>query len=77
MPELPEVECVVRALNNCLPDRKITAVEFHFNRMLPQDMDEAAFVRRLYGRKIQEVKRRGKYILIYLMTNRYYNFITT
>ncbi len=66
MPELPEVECVVRALGNCLPNLKITDVEFFYDRMLQQDMDRAQFARRLQGREIREIKRRGKYILIYL-----------
>ncbi len=65
MPELPEVECVVRALSNCLPNLKITDVEFLYDRMLQQDMGRVEFVERLQGREIRKIKRRGKYILIY------------
>ena len=66
MPELPEVECVVRALGSCLPNLKIMDVGFFYDRMLQQGMDRAEFVQRLQGREIREIKRRGKYILIYL-----------
>ena len=66
MPELPEVECVVRALEGCLPSQKITGVEFFYDRMLPPDMDRDTFSRSLQGREVLKIKRLGKYILIHL-----------
>ena len=66
MPELPEVECVVQALAGCLLNRKFSDVEFFYDRMLQQGMDRREFVRRLQGRQIREIKRRGKYIFFNL-----------
>ena len=65
MPELPEVECVVLALRNSLPGKRIAGVEFVYTRML-QNTDAAEFTSLLCGRKIVEIKRRGKYILFFL-----------
>ena len=64
MPELPEVETVVRTVAPHLIGRRILAAEFtsrhvtHGNR--------AAFAARLTGRTIKSVRRRGKFILIAL-----------
>lgn len=62
MPELPEVETVVRTVAPHLIGRRIVAAEFtsrhvtHGNR--------AALAARLIGREIETVRRRGKFILI-------------
>jgi len=65
MPELPEVESVAHALAQCIPGKKIAAVKFFFTRML-WELDEKEFVRTLCGRRIEEIRRRGKYILFFL-----------
>jgi len=64
MPELPEVETVVRTVAPHLIGRRIVAAEFtsrhvtHGNR--------AALAARLTGRTIESVRRRGKFILVAL-----------
>lgn len=62
MPELPEVETVVRSLAPHLPGRTIVNAEFGSKHVTPGN--RAALARKLAGRQIESVKRRGKYILI-------------
>ena len=62
MPELPEVETVVRSLLPHLPGRRIVAAEFTSRHVTPGN--RAALARKLAGRTIRSVARRGKYILI-------------
>ncbi|HEV2199183.1 MAG TPA: bifunctional DNA-formamidopyrimidine glycosylase/DNA-(apurinic or apyrimidinic site) lyase [Bryobacteraceae bacterium] len=64
MPELPEVETVVRSLAPHLPGRRIVAAEFTSRHVTPGN--RAALARKLAGRMIHSVARRGKYILIQL-----------
>lgn len=64
MPELPEVETVVRGLRPHLVGRIFAGVEQRradLREKLPKQ-----FVQRLQGRRIAAVERRAKYILIYL-----------
>jgi formamidopyrimidine-DNA glycosylase len=64
MPELPEVETVVRSLAPHLPGRKILSAEFRSKHVTPGN--RKALAARLSGRTIQSVKRRGKFIVITL-----------
>lgn len=64
MPELPEVETVVRSLALRLPGRRILAAEFTSRHVTPGN--RAALAQNLVGRTIQSVTRRGKHILIHL-----------
>ena len=64
MPELPEVETVVRSLLPHLRGRTIVSAEFRPARVLHGDADETA--RRLAGRRIAGLERRGKFIMIRL-----------
>ncbi|MDX2022483.1 MAG: bifunctional DNA-formamidopyrimidine glycosylase/DNA-(apurinic or apyrimidinic site) lyase [Deltaproteobacteria bacterium] len=65
MPELPEVETVVRSLSPLLRERTIESV---WTSGLPLHMqkqvDEAALRRLLRAGRIKAIRRRGKYILI-------------
>ncbi len=64
MPELPEVETVCRSLRPHLVGRKISRVEVVEARLRTRvDGDALA---QLVGRKIVEIGRKGKYILIRL-----------
>lgn len=63
MPELPEVETVVRGLYDLLPGRTISAVDVRWSRSVAAP-DAAAFARRLVGQTIARVRRRGKWIVI-------------
>jgi formamidopyrimidine-DNA glycosylase len=61
VPELPEVETVVRGLAPELTGRRVTAVEVRERRL--RGGVAADFARRLTGRVIRGVSRRGKYLL--------------
>ncbi len=64
MPELPEVETVVRGLRPHLTGRKFVSVEQRrpdLREKLPRQ-----FARRLEGRQVAAIDRRAKYILILL-----------
>lgn len=65
MPELPEVEHVVRALRRAVLGRRILAAEIKLPRLLVGS-SPASFKRKLCGARIDAVNRRGKYILIEL-----------
>ncbi len=64
MPELPEVETVVRGLRPYLEGRRLTRVEQRRAGLrfpFPEN-----FVQRLQGRRVLRLGRRAKYILMYL-----------
>jgi len=65
MPELPEVEHVVRALRRAVTGRRIVAAELKLAR-LAGEVSPRQFARRLRGARIERIRRRGKYILIEL-----------
>jgi formamidopyrimidine-DNA glycosylase len=71
MPELPEVETIVRALRQGgregppLPGRKIYSARLLWERSLAEP-DPADFYRRLPGQTIKDVGRRGKFIILQL-----------
>ncbi|MEW5761675.1 MAG: bifunctional DNA-formamidopyrimidine glycosylase/DNA-(apurinic or apyrimidinic site) lyase [Bacillota bacterium] len=65
MPELPEVETVVRNLQESLPGLSIVRVEV----LLPKVVafpDSAAFRTALPGKAFVDIRRRGKYIIAHL-----------
>jgi len=76
MPELPEVETVVRDLNRKVRGRRITGVWFDWPKLIKDPLDQSrykiahshvkAFQKSLKGKKIIKAKRRAKNILIYL-----------
>lgn len=75
MPELPEVETVVRSLRPLLVGRRITAVALPSlesngsgGRVLRRLLNEpaAAFQKGLCGARVEEIRRHGKNILIEL-----------
>jgi formamidopyrimidine-DNA glycosylase len=65
MPELPEVEHVVRALRPAVVGRTILAAELNLKRIAPE-ISRPAFNRQLQNSRITAVGRRGKYILFEL-----------
>ena len=66
MPELPEVETVVRDLRAAgLVGRSIAGVQVHWPRSV-HGASRPEFVRRVRGRRIDGIARRAKYILIEL-----------
>jgi formamidopyrimidine-DNA glycosylase len=64
LPELPEVETVVRSLAPHLPGRRILSASFTSRFVTPGD--RRALARKLAGRTIQGIQRRGKFIVIAL-----------
>jgi formamidopyrimidine-DNA glycosylase len=65
MPELPEVEHVVRALSAVVTGRRILAAQLNLKRIAP-GISRPAFDRQLRNAVITDVGRRGKYILFKL-----------
>lgn len=63
MPELPEVEHVVRSLRRAVIGRQIVAAEVHLPK-LASPTTPSAFARRIKNSRIVSIGRRGKYILI-------------
>ena len=68
MPELPEVEHVVRALRRVALGRRIVATEITLPKLI-SPTTPSAFKRKLKGSTITGVSRRGKFILIELDKN--------
>lgn len=64
MPELPEVETVVRGLlAGGLTGSRILNAQVQWHRSVATH-DETGFNRALRGRRIEDIRRRGKYIVI-------------
>jgi formamidopyrimidine-DNA glycosylase len=64
VPELPEVETVVRTLAPRLRGRRIERAEFFSKHVVKQDFAEVAA--RLAGQRITAIERRGKFIVVRL-----------
>ncbi len=65
MPELPEVETIVRHLRAALPGRRLETVRLLWEGIVDRP-SSALFTAHLRGRGVDEVARRGKYVLIRL-----------
>jgi len=63
MPELPEVETVVRGLRAVLPGRRILSVRLGKTDFID---DPAAIEQRLPGTRVRSVERNGKFLVIAL-----------
>jgi formamidopyrimidine-DNA glycosylase len=68
MPELPEVETVVRGLEPRLTGRMIARVRVHWPRTvaISGGGDGKGFAPALSGRRVRRVFRRGKYVCLHL-----------
>jgi formamidopyrimidine-DNA glycosylase len=64
LPELPEVETVVRTLAPYLVGRRIISARFTSRFVTPGD--RAKLARQVAGRRIESVTRRGKFIVVEL-----------
>ena len=69
MPELPEVEHVVRALRRAVLGRQIVATEIRLAKLI-SPTSTSIFNRKLKNARIESIGRRGKYILIELDSDR-------
>lgn len=61
MPELPEVETIVRELNNHLPGKKILSIDVLRKSTIVRDIE--LFKNNLTGKVIKSIHRQGKYLL--------------
>lgn len=66
MPELPEVETIVRDLNKKILGRKVKDIWFDAPKLIKIPKNPPAFKKEIIGRKIEKVERRGKNIIFYL-----------
>lgn len=62
MPELPEVETIIRGLSRHIVNRRIANVEFLWPGLVVGDVEKTA--RRLRGLTISGIRRHGKYIVV-------------
>lgn len=69
MPELPEVELVVKSLDRLISGRRIAAAVLRRRRLAP-DLSPAQFSARLRGATVNFIHRRGKHILFDLSRDR-------
>lgn len=64
MPELPEVEVIVRGLKTKITDRKIKSVDVRYSKVAGGDIEN--FTKNVIDARIGEIERRGKLIIIHL-----------
>lgn len=64
MPELPEVENITRGLKELVIGKTITNVDLLYAGVV-KNIDAESFVSAVHGKKIQDIKRQGKFILFY------------
>lgn len=69
MPELPEVETIARKLRSALVGQTITEVDVLWARTVDRP-DVASFREELVGARIDQVRRRGKFLILELSTER-------
>lgn len=65
MPELPEVETIKRGLQEKIKNKQIKNVVINVDKIVKKPSLEE-FITKIKGKKIKEVDRRGKYIIIHL-----------
>ncbi len=70
MPELPEVETIVRGLRKKILNLKIKDVWSNVENIIQKPEKLKDFKREVKGEIIKDIKRRGKNILIYLSNNK-------
>jgi len=70
MPELPEVETTVKDLREKILGRKIEDVWTDFRKMIKKPKDFKCFKKEIKRKKIKNIRRRGKNILIDLSGNK-------
>lgn len=62
MPELPEVETVKNTLKNLIVGKEINDIIIRYDKIIKYDLGE--FKNILCGRRVMDIKRRGKYLMI-------------
>lgn len=69
MPELPEVETIVRDLNKSLRGKIFSDVTVHDAFVLRQQPDD--FIRRIKGPALENITRRGKALILHLASGEF------
>ncbi|MDO4903593.1 MAG: DNA-formamidopyrimidine glycosylase [Limosilactobacillus sp.] len=67
MPELPEVETVRRGLIKIAKGKKINNIDVYYGKTITNDVEE--FKQDLIGQTIDDINRRGKYLLFRFSNN--------
>lgn len=65
MPELPEVETVKRTLLDLVKGKIIDHVTVHWGKIIKNPDDVELFKTLLQGEKVEDIKRRGKFLIFY------------
>ena len=65
MPELPEVETIRRGLQRKIKNKQIKDIVINVDKMVKKP-SLGEFITKIKGKKIKEIDRRGKYIIIHL-----------
>lgn len=68
MPEMPEVEQVRKTLTLHIKGKTITNIEIYLNRLIQHPTPEA-FIKGLVGKTIEDVGRKGKYLVLKTANN--------
>lgn len=71
MPELPEVESVIRALSLELHGQKINDVIINYEKILKNAGPETNFLKKMVGNHFLNVKRRAKFLIFELDNNEF------
>lgn len=69
MPELPEVETIKKTLMQLVIDKEIKDVTVYWPNIVQHPDDVEQFKHLLLNQTIQDIKRRGKFLLFYLDTH--------
>jgi formamidopyrimidine-DNA glycosylase len=69
MPELPEVETVRKTLKNLILQKQIENITVNWAKIIKNPQEIEQFVDALKGEMIEDIDRRGKFLIIY--TNKY------
>nr|WP_295969913.1 DNA-formamidopyrimidine glycosylase [uncultured Bacillus sp.] len=65
MPELPEVETIVRTLRELVLQKQIRSVTVSWPKIIKYPVDIEQFTDALCGQTIMEINRRGKFLIFY------------
>ena len=65
MPELPEVETVKETLKKQVLGKKVKNVHIYYKNIISAPQSDL-FIKNLIGEKINDVKRRGKWLMFEL-----------
>ncbi len=65
MPELPEVETIRKTLQELVNNKTIAAVSVFWPKIIKHPEEHKQFMDALVGQKIEDVGRRGKFLIIY------------